>query len=96
MGSPVFIVVANLVMKETEQTALSTFHSTPLFWKRYVDDMCTALPKGSIPAFHQHLNGVNEHLQFILEEEENGNLALLDLLLNRDHAGSVDTTVHRK
>ena len=58
--------------------------------------MCTALPKGLIPAFHQHPNGTNKHLQFTRKKEENGNLALLDLLLKCNHAGSVDTTVHRK
>ena len=51
MGSPVFVVVANLVMEEIEQTALATFHSTPHFWKRYVDDTCSA---GLISTFHQH------------------------------------------
>lgn len=44
MGSPVLVVVANLVMKDIEQKALSTFHTPPLFWRRYVDDTCTVLP----------------------------------------------------
>ena len=44
MGSPVSVVVANLVMEDVEQEALSTFHTPPRFWRRYVDDTCTALP----------------------------------------------------
>ena len=35
MGSPVSVVVANLVIEEIEQTALSKFHSMPRLWKRY-------------------------------------------------------------
>ena len=37
MGSPVSIMVANLVMEYIEEKALSTFSSPSLFWKRYVD-----------------------------------------------------------
>ena len=96
MGSPVLVLVANLVTEEIEQTVLSTFHSMPHFWKRYVDDTCTALPKGLIPVFHQHLIGVNKHIQLTLKEEENANLAFLNLLLKRNHDGSVDTTMYRK
>ena len=37
MGSPVSVTIANLVMEDVEQRALSSFSSTkPLFWKRYV------------------------------------------------------------
>ena len=67
-----------------------------MFWKRYVDKMCPALLKGLIPAFHQHLNGVNKHMQFTLKEKENEDLAFLDLLLKRNDDGSVDTIVYRR
>ena len=38
MGSPVSMVVADLVMEDVEERALTTYHSPPLFWKRYVDE----------------------------------------------------------
>ena len=44
MGSPVSVVMANPAMENVQQRALSTFHSPPPFWKRYVDDTCTVLP----------------------------------------------------
>ena len=58
MGSPVFVVIANLVMEDVEERALATFHSPPRFWKRYVDDTCTALPRDMVKSFHSHLNSV--------------------------------------
>ena len=33
MGSPVSVVVANLVMEEIKQKALYTFHVAPRFWR---------------------------------------------------------------
>lgn len=43
MGSPVSVTVANLATEEIEKIALSTFHPPLRFWKRYVDDTCTAV-----------------------------------------------------
>ena len=43
MGSPVSVTVANLVMEDVEQRALSSYLSPPPFWKRYVDNTAAAL-----------------------------------------------------
>ena len=51
MGSPVSVVVTNLVMEDIEQKALSTFHTTPRFWRRYADDTCTILPGDLVDSF---------------------------------------------
>ena len=96
MGSPVSVTVANLVMEEIEQQALSTFDPPPKFWKRYVDDTCTALPADLVSRFHQHLNSINEHLQFTLEKEEDVCLPFLDILLKHEPDGSIQTLVHHK
>ena len=44
-------MVANLVMEDVEQEALSTFHTPPRFWRRYIDDTCTALPSDLVNFF---------------------------------------------
>ena len=53
MGSPVSVTVANLVMEEVEERALATFQQPPLFWKRYVDDICTALKDSEVECFQE-------------------------------------------
>ena len=55
IGSPVSVTVADLVMEDVEQRALSTYHFPPPFWKRYVDDTCTTLAADKVHSFHDHL-----------------------------------------
>ena len=95
MGSPVSVVVVNLVVEDVEQQALSTFHSPPRLWRRYVDDTCTALPLDLVDSFHKHLNSIDPSIQFTMEES-NGQLPFLDILLSREEDGSICTSVHCK
>ena len=97
MGSPVSVTIANLVMEDVEERALSSFTSTaPLFWKRYVDDTCTAIHPDRIDEFHQHLNSIEPSIQFTCEVEKNNQLPFLDVLMKREEDGSISTSVYRK
>ena len=58
MGSPVSVTVANLVMEDIEQRALTSCTIQPPFWKRYVDDTFTALTQEQIQLFHGNLNSI--------------------------------------
>ena len=89
MGSPVLVVIANLVMEDIEERQLSTFHPPPLFWRRYVDDTCAALPP-------DHLNSIEPCVQFTVGEELDGRLAFLDVQLSRNDDGTVCTLVYCK
>ena len=54
MGSPVSVVVAEIVMQNIEEQALATYQRTlPLWslWLRYVDDTFTAVNKDEIDDF---------------------------------------------
>ena len=49
MGSPVSAVIANLVMEDVEQRAfLASSPANPSVWKRYVDDVASAVNERSI------------------------------------------------
>ena len=94
-GSPVSVVDANLVMEHVEERALKSFPS-PRFWKCYVDDTFTALPKTLITPFLDHLNGIEPSIKFTVEEERDRQLALLDVLLCREDDSTISTSVYHK
>ena len=94
MGSPVYAVVAKIVMQNIEESALSTCRQTIPLWLRYVDDTFTAVRHDKIDAFHHYLNEQNTEMQFTREVEENGKLPFLDCLVSRDD-NSLRTTVYR-
>ena len=96
MGSPVSVIVADMVMENIEQRALTSFSHPPIFWKRYVDDTCVALLPSMVGSFHQHLNSIEPSIQFTVEMESNGCLPFLDILITRDSDGSLSTAVYRK
>ena len=91
MGSPVSVVVADLVMEDVEERALTTYHSPPLFWKRYVDDVCTALQEKDIKEFKKHLDSIEPSIKFTMESESNGKIAFLDTEIHHHEDGSLNT-----
>ena len=87
MGSPVSVVLAEIVMENIEEQALATYTRTVRLWLRYVDDTFTAV--------HEHLNRQNADIQFTKEIEENGKIPFLDCLVTRDN-NKLKTTIYRK
>ena len=96
MGSPVSAVVADLYMEFFEELALRTAPTKPRLWKRYVDDTCCIVKKGTVEELLTHLNSVRPSIRFTVEVEKDGRLPFLDILLQRRDDGSLDVTVYRK
>ena len=96
MGSPVSIVIANLIMEDVEKRALSTFHSPPKVWKRYVDDTFVIIHKNSVEDFLDHLNTIENSIKFTIEKEADHTLPFLDTLVRRNQHGKFSTSVYRK
>ena len=95
MGTPVSAIVAEIIIQNIEESALSTCRQTIPFYVLYVDDTFTTIGHDEINAFHHHLNGQNTDIQFTREVEENGKLPFLGYLESRDD-NSLRTTVYRK
>ena len=95
MGSPVSVVVAEIVTQNIEEQALANYTRNIPLWLRYVDDTFTAVQKHEIDDFHEHLNRQNTDIQFTKEVEDNGQIPFLDCLVTRDN-NTLRTTIYRK
>ena len=51
MGSPVSVVVTNLVMEYVEKRAIHSFGQQPRVWKRFVDDAFVILDEIAVDKF---------------------------------------------
>lgn len=95
MGSPISATLANIVMEHVEDQALSTTQTPPKWWFRFVDDSHSCLKKAHVVDFHNHLNSINQHIQFTYELEENQCLPFLDTKTTRCE-GRIIVDVYRK
>ena len=68
----------------------------PLFWKRYVDDVISAVSKNEVENLLSHLNSVEPSIQFTVEREQDRRLSFLDLNVYRTDHGNLETGVYRK
>ena len=98
MGSPLSPVVANLFMEKFEKEALNSYPLKPSRWKRYVDDTNVLWPHGEIELnnFFKHLNNRSDDIKFTMEEEDNGSISFLDVLVTRKKDGTLGHKVFRK
>lgn len=83
MGASVSVTAANLTMEALEQRALSSFAPSPKVFLRYIDDCFCIIQKDEVSKFLDHLNSLERAIQFTLEEEVDGKLPFLDVLVSR-------------
>ena len=68
----------------------------PFFWKRYVDDVISAVSGNEAERFLSHLNSIEPSIQFTLEREKDRNLSFLDLDVSIGVQGNLEFSVYRK
>ena len=96
MGSSLSPIIANMVVKEIQQTALNTYLNPPSLWVRYVDDGYAIMDKTEVESFHDNLNAISTSIKFSKELEKSGQLAFLDVSVQQMEDGSLATSVYRK
>lgn len=96
MGSPIAPVVANIFMEYFEEVSLRTAPFIPRYWWRYVDDVFAIVSREGVPQFLDHLNKIHPKIHFTAEEEQDGTLPFLDVLVKREPTGKLTHTVFRK
>nr|VZI49501.1 unnamed protein product [Spirometra erinaceieuropaei] len=94
MASPISGFIAEAVLQRLESLVFQ--HHRPKFWARYVDDTFVVIERDQVLTFQEHLNAVFPDIQFTMEEEENNQLAFLDVLVCRKDCGGLKTKVFRK
>nr|VZI25416.1 unnamed protein product [Spirometra erinaceieuropaei] len=96
MGSPISGLIAEAVLQRLESLVFR--HHRPKFWARYVDDTFVVIERDQVLTFKEQLNAVFPDIQFTMEEEEeeNNQLAFLDVLVFRKDCGGLKTKVFRK
>ncbi|BHF63663.1 hypothetical protein SprV_0200665700 [Sparganum proliferum] len=93
-GSPISGFIAEAVLQRLESLVFQ--HHKPNFWAQYVDDTFVVIDRDQLLTFKERLNAVFPDIQFTMEEEENNQLAFLDVLLCRKDCGGLKTKVFRK
>ena len=69
----------------------------PSIWKRYVDDTFVIQKTTHKEEFFQHLNSIEEKIQFTAENTKaDGSLPFLDTLVTVKEDGSLSTSIYRK
>ena len=64
MGSPVSVVLANIVMKYIKGQALQTSPSSTVFLETYVDDVLSAVVVDQINEMLAYINSIDCNIQF--------------------------------
>nr|VZI43547.1 unnamed protein product [Spirometra erinaceieuropaei] len=86
MGSPISGFIAEAVLQRLDSLVFQ--HHRPKFWARYVDDTFVIIERDQVLTFHEHLNAVFPDIQLTMEEENN-QLAFLDVLVCRKDCGEL-------
>ena len=82
MGSPISPIVANLFMEDFEKKAIESSPHPPCFWRRFVDDTFTIIYTAHKGSFLEHLNSIDDHIQFTSEDSRpDGSMPFLDILI---------------
>ena len=97
MGSPISPIIVNIFMEAFERKALATALHPPRVWRRYVDDTWVIQQQEHKQQFLQHINTVDDSIQFTVEEaNDDGSIPFLDTFIKPEEDRSFKIGVYRK
>ena len=95
MGSPLSPIAADIFLDDLESKCIASLPFQLPFHFRYVDDIITAVPFNKIEIVKNSFNSYNHKIQFKIEEELEGKIVFLDILVIRD-GDVIKTNWHQK
>jgi hypothetical protein len=98
MGLPLPPVIANFIMEDFEELALSRESCKPLCWFHCGDNMFVIWPNRpeKLNNFLNHLSSIHPNIHFTVEMKSDGHLPILDIDMYRRPDSSLDHALHRK
>ena len=96
MSSPISVKIANLIMEDVEEGAMSTFLNPPKFWRRYVDDTFVIIKKTEVDKFHNRVNDIEASIKFTIEHETNDSIPFLDFCVTQKASWGLMTKIYKK
>ena len=83
-------------MESFEVEAVRSAPHPPYLRKRYVDDTFTIIESSYKSEFLEHINSIDDHIQFTCEDQrDNRTMPFLDILITPGEDGSLSTSVYR-
>jgi len=97
MGTRVAPNYAINFMNYFEETYVYTYHTKPLVWKRYIDDIFMIWTHGEekLDHFVSYLNNCHPTIKFTCEKSYT-HVPFLDTLVKKDQEGNLETTLYCK
>lgn len=96
MGNAISGFVADMVMEDLEVSTMKKLPFILTLYKRFVDDIITAIPETASDTILKAFNEYHPKLKFTIEEEINRSINFLDTTLKRDEDGKITTIWYRK
>lgn len=100
MGSPISCDATSMLMDEILESARKKVRNELNFdikiLKKYVDDIFMMVPATQIDQILAIFNGINQHIQFTCERENDNSIPFLDMLVRRHDDGKITTEWYRK
>lgn len=94
MGNPLSPFLCELFMANLENI-LKDRNLLPKRWYRYVDDIFSIVKREDLPKILEAINSIHRDIKFTHEEEADGKLPFLDLLIIRETT-TFDFEIYRK
>lgn len=96
MGNSTSGIIADMVLEDLEEESMKKLPFELPYYKRYVDDVNTAIPSNQQDKVLEVFNEYHPRLQFTIETEENDSINFLDMTLVKDSGGHIKTKWYQK